>query len=118
MEKPIIGFQNLPSREGEALVYVAMGFTSKEAARSMNCSNRNIDQLILSAINRLKAVNRVHLITKAFQKEYLRFLCLALFLFLSPLQLIDIETDSAKNSARLKVRKNMDLNILHNPTKT
>ncbi len=72
---PTIKVTGLPPREGEALSLVAQGLTAKEAARKMGCSARNVDALISICTSRLRARNRVHLITEAFHQGFLRVGC-------------------------------------------
>jgi|GEM_PF-3216110 len=88
MNKPQpIQLQNLlitgfPPREGLVVGYTALGLCSKRIAREINCTPRNVENLRESAKGRLHAHNTPHLISKAFQSGFLRFLSLMLITWL------------------------------------
>lgn len=63
--------EHIPPREHQALQFIAMGFTSKEAAREMNCSPSNVEALISNAMQRFNARNRVNLVAEALRRGHL-----------------------------------------------
>ncbi len=58
----------LSPREFEAVQCVAEGLTTKETALVLGCSVRTAKHYIESAMNKLGAINRAHLVCLAFKK--------------------------------------------------
>lgn len=61
----------LTQREAEAVLWVAQGKTSWEAGRILGVASSTLDAHIAHAAEKLDAVNRAHLITKAFLRGIL-----------------------------------------------
>ena len=60
---------NLSKREREVLAVIALGFTSKEAARHFNINSRTIEKHLSCARAKLSAKNTVHAIIIAYVTE-------------------------------------------------
>lgn len=61
-----------PRREAEAVFHTAMGRNTKEAAKAMGTSPWTVEDQLKSAMARLDARNRVHLVSEAFVRGLLK----------------------------------------------
>lgn len=112
-----------PPREGLVVGFTALGLSSKEIAKELSCTPRNIENLREAAKNRTHSHNTPHLISQAFKNGHLRFLSLVLCSWLGSglqpvlvqqLQISSIDDDTRKTSrqsrsARSRSRANLRL---------
>lgn len=80
-----IEVRGLPRRQAETLAHTALGLSAKETAREMAISPRTVEMNLALAMEKLRARNRVHLITRAFARGVIAVKegALSLFLLLS-----------------------------------
>jgi DNA-binding CsgD family transcriptional regulator len=70
-EVVIAALDCLTPREAEAVLWVAQGKTSWEAGRILGVAASTLDAHIAHAAEKLQAVNRAHLVTRAFLRGIL-----------------------------------------------
>lgn len=70
-EVVIAALDCLTRREAEAVLWVAQGKTSWEAGRILGVAASTLDAHIAHAAEKLQAVNRAHLVTRAFLRGIL-----------------------------------------------
>lgn len=63
----------LSPREREATLLVAAGLTAKEMAVSMGCTVRTANAHVENSMNKLGAINRAHLVARAFEQGVVVF---------------------------------------------
>ncbi len=107
-----LAISGFPPREALVVGFTALGLSSKEIARQIDCSPRNVEALRDAAKNRVHATNTPHLISTAFRCGMLRFMSLVLTTWLGTgLQPIvtdhiqsSINDDQMRRSCRAKGR--------------
>lgn len=69
-------------REALVVGHTCLGKSSKEIAKEIHCSPRNVENLRDAAKSRVQALNTPHLISEAFRHGMLRFLSVVLTFWL------------------------------------
>lgn len=83
----------LPPRASQALLLSADGHTAKSAAKVMQCSQKNVENLLNTLAHKTKTNRKTALITSAFAKGWLRFAAALFAIHVSVAQYTVNQTD-------------------------